>query len=94
MSKQTTTNKHQTRKQAWAELGQAKVKFDNIVVIIVEVVVKAMVEVEIQLLFWWVGGWSDKTKSILISTLVEVAVEVELGNYEAHVLPLWRSVIN
>ena len=30
----------------------------------------------------WVGGWSDKTKLILISTLVEVVVEVEveLGN--------------
>ena len=29
-----------------------------------------------------VGGWSDKTKLILISTLVEVVVEVEveLGN--------------
>ena len=26
------------------------------------------------------GGWSDKTKLILISTLVEVLVEVELGN--------------
>ena len=31
---------------------------------------------------WVVGGWSDKTKLILISTLVEVVVEVEveLGN--------------
>ena len=28
----------------------------------------------------WVGGWSDKTKLILISILVEVVVEVELGN--------------
>ena len=30
----------------------------------------------------WVGEWSDKTKLILISTLVEVVVEVEveLGN--------------
>ena len=36
-----------------------------------------MVEVEVQLLFR-VGGWSDKTKLILNSTLVEV--EVELGN--------------
>ena len=27
---------------------------------------------------WVVGGWSDKTKLILISTLVEVVVEVEL----------------
>ena len=26
------------------------------------------------------GGWSDKTKFMLISTLVEVVVEVELGN--------------
>ena len=40
-----------------------------------------MVEDEVQLLFQ-VGGWSDKTKVILISTLVEVVVEVEveLGN--------------
>ena len=49
-----------------------------------EVVVKAMVEVEFQLLFRVDGGWSDKTKLILISTLVEVVVEVEveveLGN--------------
>ena len=36
-----------------------------------------MVEVEVQLLFR-VGGWSDKTKLILISTLVEVVVEVEV----------------
>ena len=27
-----------------------------------------------------VGGWSDITKLILISTLVEVEVEVEFGN--------------
>ena len=26
----------------------------------------------------WVGGWSGKTKLILISTLVEVVVEVEV----------------
>ena len=41
-----------------------------------------MVEVEFQLLFRVDGGWSDKTKLILISTLVEVVVEVgvELGN--------------
>ena len=64
-------------KQAGAELGQAQVKLDDIVVIVVEVVVKAMVEVEVQLLFR-VGGWSDKTKLILISTLVEVVVEVEV----------------
>ena len=32
---------------------------------------------------WWVGGWLDKTKLILISTLVEVLVEVELGNYKS-----------
>ena len=36
-----------------------------------------MVEVEVQLLFQ-VGGWSDETKLILISTLVEVVVEVEV----------------
>ena len=47
-------------KQAWAELGQAQVKLDDIVVIVVEVVVKAMVEVEVQLLFRVGGGWSDK----------------------------------
>ena len=40
--------------QAGAELGQAQVKLDDIVVIVVEVVVKAMVEV--QLLFR-LGGW-------------------------------------
>ena len=52
-----------------------------------------MVEVEVQLLFrvggcvvggWMVGGWSDKTKLILISTLVEVEVEVELGSNEVN----------
>ena len=66
------------RKQAGAELGQAQVKLEDIVV----AVVKAMVEVEVQLLFRVGGGWSDKTKLILISTLVEVVVEVEveLGN--------------
>ena len=48
-------------KQVGAELGQAQVKLDDIV----GIVVKA-------------GGWSDKTKLILISTLVEVVVEVEV----------------
>ena len=47
-------------KQAGAELGQAQVKVDDIVVVVVEVVVKAMVNVEFQLLFrvggWWVVG--------------------------------------
>ena len=38
-------------KQAGAELGQAQVKLDDIVVVVLEVVVKAMVEVEFQLLF-------------------------------------------
>ena len=35
-----------------------------------------------------VGGWSDKTKLILISTLVEVVVEVkvELGNNNCFLL--------
>ena len=42
--------------QGGAELGQAQVKLDDIVVVVVEVVVKAIVEVEFQLLFW-VGGW-------------------------------------
>ena len=63
------------KEQEGAELGQAQVKLDDIVVIVVEVVVTAMVEVEVQLLFR-VGGCSVKTKLILISTLVEV----ELGN--------------
>ena len=45
------------RKQAGAELGQAQVKLDDIVVVVVEVVVKAMVEVEVQLLFRVGGGW-------------------------------------
>ena len=44
------------KKQAGAELCQAQVKLDDIAVIVVEVVVKAIVEVEVQLLFW-VGGW-------------------------------------
>ena len=56
------------KKQAGAELGQAQVKLDDIVVIVVEVVVKAMVEVEFQLLLRVDGGWLDKTKLILIST--------------------------
>ena len=43
-------------KQAVAELAQAQVQLDNIVAVVVEVVVKAMVEVEVKLLFW-VGGW-------------------------------------
>ena len=51
--------------------------------------VEVVIKVEVQLLFWvggggWVvvGEWSDYTKSILISTKVEVVVEVgvELGN--------------
>ena len=69
------------KKQAGAELGQAQVTLDDIVVIVVEVVVKSMVGVEVQQLIQ-VGGWSDKTKLILISTLVElvVEVEVEIGN--------------
>ena len=46
---------NKTNRQAGAELGQAKVMLDDIVVIVVEVVVKAMVEVEVQLLFR-VGG--------------------------------------
>ena len=43
--------------QAGAELGQAQDKLDDIVVIVVEVVVKAMVEVEVHLLFRVGGGW-------------------------------------
>ena len=57
--------------------------FDLIVISLVKVIV----EVEVQLLFrvgggCVVGGWSDETKLILISTLVElvVEVEVEIGN--------------
>ena len=42
-------------KQAGAELGQAQVKLDVIVVIVVEVIVKATVVVEVQLLFRVVG---------------------------------------
>ena len=44
-------------KQAGAELGQAQDKLDDIVVIVVEVVVKLMHEVEVQLLFRVGGGW-------------------------------------
>ena len=48
----------QELKQAGAELGQAQVKLDDIVVVVLEVVVKAMVEVEFQLLLLFrVGGW-------------------------------------
>ena len=47
-------NNEKRKEQAGAERGQAQVKLDDIVLIVVEVVVKAMVEV--QLLFW-VGGW-------------------------------------
>ena len=47
-------------KQAGAELGRAQVKVDDVVVVVVDVVVKAMVNVEFQLLFrvggWWVVG--------------------------------------
>ena len=49
--------------QAGAELDQAQVKLDDVVVVVVEVVVKAMVGIEVQLIFR-----SDKTKLILIST--------------------------
>ena len=45
------------KKQDGTELGQAQVKLDDIIVIVVEVVVKAMVEVEVQLLFRVGGGW-------------------------------------
>ena len=38
-----------TYEQAGAELGQAQVKLNDIVVVVVEVVVKTMVEVEVQL---------------------------------------------
>ena len=51
-------------RQAGAELGQAQVKLDDIIVIVVEVVVKAMVEVEVQLLFR-VGGWSEAVGMLL-----------------------------
>ena len=44
-------------KQTGAELGQAQVKLDDIVVIVVEVVVKAISKVEVQLLFRVGGGW-------------------------------------
>ena len=55
--------------QAGAELGQTQVKLDDVVV--VEVLVKTLVEVVFQRLFrvgGWVGGRSNKTTSILIST--------------------------
>ena len=42
-------------KKNGAELGQTQVKLDDMVVIIVDGEVKAMVEVEVQLLFWVVG---------------------------------------
>ena len=43
------------KEQAGAELGQAQVKLSDIVLVVV--VVKAMVEVEFQLLFRVGGGW-------------------------------------
>ena len=49
-------------KQGGTELGQAQVKLDDIIVIVVEVVVKAMVEVEVQLLFRVGGGWGGRIK--------------------------------
>ena len=57
----TTITITTTTKQAGAELGQAQVKLDDIVVF----VVNAMVEVEVRLLFrvggWLVvGGWLEK----------------------------------
>ena len=57
----TTITITTTSKQAGTELGQAQVKLDDIVVF----VVKAMVEVEVHLLFrvggWLVvGGWLEK----------------------------------
>ena len=51
-----------------------------------------MVEVEVQLLFR-VGGWPDKMKLILISTLVEVVVEVEVEIGKNLVLLLARRSI-
>ena len=46
--------------KGYEKLGQAQVKLDDMVVIVVEVVDKAMIEVEVQLLFrvggWWVVG--------------------------------------
>ena len=43
-------------RQAGAELGQAQVKLDDLVVVVVEVLIDAMVEVELQLLVR-VDGW-------------------------------------
>ena len=40
---------------------------------------------------WWVGGWSDKTKLILISTLVEVVVEVEVELGKNHNTRAYRQ---
>ena len=37
-------------------MGQAQVMLDDVVVIVVEVVVKAISEVKVQILFW-LGGW-------------------------------------
>ena len=44
--------------QAVAELGQAQVKLDDAVIVVVGVVVKAMVKVEVQTSIpgGWVGG--------------------------------------
>ena len=54
-------------KQAGAELGQAQVKLDDIVEVVVNVEVIGVVKVDVLLLVR-VGGWTDETKLILIST--------------------------
>ena len=56
-------------KLAGADLGQAQVKLDGKVVVVVEVVVKERVRVKFNYYSGWVGGgWSDKRELILIST--------------------------
>ena len=40
-------------------------------------------KLKLNFLSWWVRGWlRKKTKLMIYSTLVEIEVEVELGNIE------------
>ena len=64
--------------QAGAELGQAQVRLDDIAEVVIEVVAKAVVKLKFTYLSWWVGGCRMGGRIKLISTLVEVVVEVEV----------------
>ena len=74
---------HWILEQAGAELCQAQVKLEVVFEVGVEFGGEFGVEVEASYYYsWWLAGWvgEKKTKLMLYSTLVEVVVEVELGN--------------